>query len=115
MAGVPFWTLTLLNRAKSGTRPIAEALFAGLFALAALYITFNESSQNWQAVWTSLAYLLLGATLWQARFIAVAGTASKPVVLVRGDVQCRNAPIQELASSTPRTSSIWARADEVIE
>jgi exo-beta-1,3-glucanase (GH17 family) len=115
MAGVPFWTLTLLNRAKSGTRPIAEALFAGLFALAALYITFNESSQNWQAVWTSVAYLLLGATLWQARFIAVAGTASKPVVLVRGDVQCRNAPIQEPAPSAPRTSSMWACADEVIE
>ena len=86
MAVVPFWTLTLLNRAKSGARPIAEAVFAGLFAVAALYTTFNEGFQNWQALWTSAAYLLLGATLWQARSIAVAGTAStKPVVFVRGE------------------------------
>jgi exo-beta-1,3-glucanase (GH17 family) len=91
MAVVPFWTLTLLNRAKSGSRPIAEAVFAGLFAVAALYSTYNEGFQNWQALWTSAAYLLLGATLWQSRSIAVAGTAStKPVVFVRGDVGRRS-------------------------
>ncbi len=82
MAAVPFCTLTLLNRPKSGARPLAEAVFAGLFALAALYIAFNEGPHNWQALWTSAAYFLLGATLWQARAIAVAGTASSlPVVL----------------------------------
>ena len=81
MAVVPFWTLMLLNRPKSGTRPIAEAVFAGLFALAALYIAFNEGSHNWQSLWTSAAYFLLGTTLWQARSIAVAGTApTMPVV-----------------------------------
>jgi len=91
MAVVPFWTLTLLNRAKSGSRPIAEAVFAGLFAVAALYSTYNEGFQNWQALWTSAAYLLLGATLWQSRSIAVEGTAStKPVVFVRGDVGRRS-------------------------
>jgi exo-beta-1,3-glucanase (GH17 family) len=117
MAVVPFWTLTLLNRAKSGTRPFAEALFAGLFAVVALYITFNEGSQNWQALWTSAACLLLGATLWQARSIAVvAGAAStKPVVFVGGDDQCRRAAIQESVSSALRTSSMWARVDEEIE
>lgn len=73
MAAVPFWTLTLLNRPKSGTRPVAEAVFAALFAATALYATFNEGVDNWQALWTAAAYLLLGATLWQARCIAVAG------------------------------------------
>ena len=76
MAVVPFWTLTLLNRPKSGTRPIAEAAFAALFAATALYATFNEGADNWQALWTSAAYLLLGATLWQARCAVVTGTAS---------------------------------------
>ncbi len=76
MAVVPFWTLTLLNRPKSGTRPIAEAVFAALFAAAALYATFNEGSHNWQALWTSAAYLLLGTTLWQARCVVVTGTTS---------------------------------------
>jgi exo-beta-1,3-glucanase (GH17 family) len=81
MAVVPFCILTLLNRPKSGTRPIAEAVFAGLFAVAALYTAFNEGSHNWQSLWTSAAYFLLGATLWQARSVAVAGTPSiMPVV-----------------------------------
>ena len=82
MAVVPFWTLTLLNRPKSGTRPLAEAAFAGLFAATAIYATFNEGFDNWQALWTSAAYLLLAATLWQARCAAVAGTTSTPAVAV---------------------------------
>jgi glucan 1,3-beta-glucosidase len=76
MASLPFWTLTLLNRPKSGTRPVAEAVFASLFAATAVYTTFNEGADNWQALWTAAAYLLLGATLWQARSVAVAGITS---------------------------------------
>ena len=76
MAVVPFWTLALLNRPQSGTRPMAETVFAALFAAIALYAIFNEGSQNWQALWTSTAYFLLGATFWQARGIAVAAAAS---------------------------------------
>jgi hypothetical protein len=76
MAAVPFWTLTLLNRPKSGTRPVAEAVFAALFAATALYATFNEGADNWQALWTAAAYLLLGTTLWQARSVAVAAITS---------------------------------------
>ena len=34
MAVVPFWTLAFLNGSKSGERPLAEAVFAGLFAIA---------------------------------------------------------------------------------
>jgi exo-beta-1,3-glucanase (GH17 family) len=69
MAVVPFWTLTLLNRQKPGKRAIAEAVFATLLAVAALYVLFNEGSQNWQAVWTCMMYLLLGTTLWQPRSV----------------------------------------------
>jgi exo-beta-1,3-glucanase (GH17 family) len=83
MAAVPFWTLTLLNRPKSGTRPIAEAAFAGLFAVATIYATFNEGFNNWQSIWTSVAYFLLGTTLWQARSVAAAEAAStEPVVFL---------------------------------
>ena len=67
MAVVPFAALTLLNRPKEGTRPIAEAAFAGLFAGAALYTGFNEGSDNWQSLWTCAVYLLLAVTLWQGR------------------------------------------------
>jgi glucan 1,3-beta-glucosidase len=67
MAVVPFAALTLLNRPKEGMRPVAEAVFAALFAAAALYTGFNEGSDNWQSLWTCAAYFLLAVTLWQAR------------------------------------------------
>jgi exo-beta-1,3-glucanase (GH17 family) len=81
MAVVPFLTLVLLNRPQSGTRPMAETVFAALFAAIALYAIFNEGSENWQAMWTSAAYFLFGATFWQSRGIAVAARKSTgPVV-----------------------------------
>jgi exo-beta-1,3-glucanase (GH17 family) len=67
MAVVPFASLTLLNRPKEGTRPVAEAVFAGLFAGAAVYTGFNEGSDNWQSLWTCAIYFVLAVTLWQAR------------------------------------------------
>ena len=71
MAVVPIWILANLNRPKSGPRPIAEAVFTGLFVIAAIYVVFNEGIDNWQALWTAAAYVLLGATLYQARSAAV--------------------------------------------
>jgi exo-beta-1,3-glucanase (GH17 family) len=67
MAVVPLSALMLLNRPQNGSRPVAEAVFAGLFAVAALYIGFNEGRDNWQSLWTCGSYGLLGLTLWQAR------------------------------------------------
>ncbi|WP_338824823.1 beta-(1-6) glucans synthase [Bradyrhizobium septentrionale] len=67
MAVVPFALLTMLNRPKEGVRPIAESVFAGLLAIAAGYMIFNEGTINWQSVWTCVMYLLLAATLWRAR------------------------------------------------
>ncbi|WP_407154122.1 beta-(1-6) glucans synthase [Bradyrhizobium sp. STM 3557] len=66
MAVVPF-ALLLLNRPAQGVRPIAEATFAGLLALSAIYIGFNEGRANWQAQWTCALYLVLAITLWRAR------------------------------------------------
>jgi glucan 1,3-beta-glucosidase len=81
MAVVPFGTLALFNRPTSGVRPIAETAFAALFAATALFATFNEGFDNWQSLWTSAAYLLLGITLWRARSAAVAETISTiPIV-----------------------------------
>jgi glucan 1,3-beta-glucosidase len=90
MAVVPFWTLTLLTRSKSGTRPIAETVFAALFAATALYTSFNEGSHNWQALWTAAAFFLLGTTLWRARSVAVArATATVPVAVPEAGVSVR--------------------------
>src|SRR6201996_1804536 len=67
MAVVPFSTLMLLNRPSAGPRPIAEAVFAGALAVAALYTGFNEGPDNWQSLWTCAIYALFAITLWQAR------------------------------------------------
>jgi glucan 1,3-beta-glucosidase len=71
MAVVPFATLMLLNRPQQGLRPIAEAVFAGLLAGAALYTVFNEGPDNWQSLWTCAVYFLLAVTLWLARAVQI--------------------------------------------
>jgi hypothetical protein len=86
MAVVPFWTLAFLNRPKSGTRPLSEAVFTGLFAVAAVYIIFNEGADNWQAMWTGAVYFLLGSALWQARTAAVAEVTSTATTAVPREV-----------------------------
>jgi exo-beta-1,3-glucanase (GH17 family) len=71
MAVVPFSTLMLLNRPPDGVRPIAESVFAGLFAAAALYTVFNEGAENWQSLWTCAVYFLFAVTLWRARAVQI--------------------------------------------
>jgi exo-beta-1,3-glucanase (GH17 family) len=71
MAVLPFTTLMLLNRPPQGARPVSEAVFAGLFAIAALYTVFNEGLANWQSLWTCAMYFVLGITLWQARGVQI--------------------------------------------
>ncbi|MBV8924960.1 MAG: beta-(1-6) glucans synthase [Bradyrhizobium sp.] len=66
MAVVPFACL-LLNRPQNGPRPIAEAAFAGLLAISAVYVGCNEGRDNWQSLWSCAVYLLLAFTLWRAR------------------------------------------------
>ncbi|HJZ21071.1 MAG TPA: beta-(1-6) glucans synthase [Bradyrhizobium sp.] len=69
MAVVPFWFLMVLNRPQQGVRPVAESVFAGLFAVALVYTAVNEGRDNWQSLWTCAIYLLLALTLWQARVV----------------------------------------------
>ncbi|MFH1339906.1 MAG: beta-(1-6) glucans synthase [Pseudomonadota bacterium] len=71
MAVLPFWTLMALNRPQEGTRPIAEAVFAGVFAVSTLYIGFNEGKDNWQSLWTCALFVLLAVTLWRARGVQI--------------------------------------------
>ena len=71
MAVLPFWTLMALNRPQEGTRPIAEAVFAGVLAAAALYTGFNEGKDNWQSLWTCALFVLLAVTLWRARAVQI--------------------------------------------
>jgi exo-beta-1,3-glucanase (GH17 family) len=72
MAVVPF-ALLLINRPVQGVRPIAEASFAGLLAISAIFVIFNEGRENWQALWTCAIYLVLAFTLWRARVVQIQG------------------------------------------
>jgi exo-beta-1,3-glucanase (GH17 family) len=67
MAAVPLVMLSWLNRPRTGSRPIAETVFAATFFFGALYVVFIEGIQNWQALWTSGAYILLGLSLYGVR------------------------------------------------
>ena len=101
MAAVPFCALAFLNRAKSGARPLAESVFAGLFAVAALYTAFNEGPHNWQSLWTCAAFLLLGGTLWQARYVDAADTTStmsvvRPEVVPIGEEELQESKLLEM-------------------
>ena len=79
MAAVPLVVLSWLNRPKAGTRPIAETVFAGIFFFSALYIVFKEGTQNWQALWTSGAYILLSLSMYGVR-------SKEAIAQVEGDV-----------------------------
>ena len=76
MAVIPFAGLMLVNRPPSGTRPISEAVFAGLLVLSVAYIGINEGPNNWQSLWTCAIYLLLALTLWRSRVTLVAEQAA---------------------------------------
>jgi len=47
--------------------PAAESAVAATLAASAVYIVYNESFANWQAVWFSAALLALAFTLLQAQ------------------------------------------------
>lgn len=67
MAAVPLTALSWLNRPRAGGRQIAETVFAAIFAFSAIYVVFIEGIQNWQALWTSGAYMLLALSMYGVR------------------------------------------------
>jgi exo-beta-1,3-glucanase (GH17 family) len=97
MAVVPIWTLTLLNRRKSDTSAITEAVFAGLFVAAAFYIFFNEGARNWQSLCTSAAFFLLGTALWPSPSVAVLSVLSSMSVVIPKALRKDELAIQPIA------------------
>ncbi|MCA6105639.1 beta-(1-6) glucans synthase [Bradyrhizobium sp. CNPSo 4026] len=78
MAAVPIWTVTLLSRRKLPVCATSEAVFAGLFAAAALYVLLSEGIQNWQSLWSAAAFFLLGGALWRSRSAVLSGISGTP-------------------------------------
>jgi hypothetical protein len=111
MAVVPFCTVAFLNPPESGNRPLAEAVFAGLFAAASLYIILNEGIHNWQSLLTCAAYLVLGITLWRPRTVAVAETALIATTAVFGEIGSAAQPqgqvIQLTRPTEPDRLVVW--------
>jgi exo-beta-1,3-glucanase (GH17 family) len=66
-ATVPYLVLAVLQRQRTGTRGIVEAMFAALLGACAIYIALNETLANWQALWFAAVLLGLAVSLLQAR------------------------------------------------
>jgi drug/metabolite transporter (DMT)-like permease len=64
-AVVPFVLLSLAAPRRKGERLLAETLAAAVLALCAIFIVWNETPANWQALWfaATLAGLVL-SLLW---------------------------------------------------
>jgi glucan 1,3-beta-glucosidase len=71
IAVVPYAAITLLDRPRDGARPLAETVFAGLFALSGIYVAFNEGFANWQSLWMCGCFAALAIILWRARVAPV--------------------------------------------
>jgi len=48
-------------------RLVPESLVAGILVLSAVYIAFNESFVNWQALWFCAVLVALAAILTRSR------------------------------------------------
>ena len=66
-ATVPFLLLSFRASRGTGRRAIAELVSAGVLLLSAIYVAFNESLANWQALWLCVVFLALAFILARAR------------------------------------------------
>jgi exo-beta-1,3-glucanase (GH17 family) len=66
-ATVPFLVVMASAPRSPGARAMAEAVAAGALALGAVYIVFNETFANWQAVWFCAGLIALAFKLWWTR------------------------------------------------
>jgi glucan 1,3-beta-glucosidase len=66
-AAVPFLVLSVAVAPRKGARPAAEKLAAGVLAGAAIYIAFNETVANWQAMLLCAGLAMLAVTLVRVR------------------------------------------------
>lgn len=66
-AAISFLLLTLGTPRRFGMRAMAETVAAAVLALSAIYIAFNETFANWQAIWLCVGFLMLAIILTRAR------------------------------------------------
>ncbi|NVO13779.1 MAG: beta-(1-6) glucans synthase [Rhodoplanes sp.] len=64
---VPFLLLAVLQPAGPGLRGPAETAIAVVLGLSAVFIVFNETPANWQAVWLTVCLVALAVTLRRVR------------------------------------------------
>ncbi|WP_024514060.1 glycosyl hydrolase family 17 protein [Bradyrhizobium sp. Tv2a-2] len=77
---VPILIVARLNPRRRDTSRVAEGVFACLFVGSALYIFFNEGVRNWQSLWTSATFLLLGISLSPPRALLVVSAIADAVL-----------------------------------
>jgi glucan 1,3-beta-glucosidase len=65
-AAVPFLLLSFTRR-PAGLRARAETVAGGVLALCAIFIVWNETLANWQALWFAGALALLAFNLLRVR------------------------------------------------
>ena len=66
-AVIPFLVLMMATPRQPGSRAAAETLAAAVVALSAVYIAFDESFANWQAIWLAAGLIGLAVTMLRAR------------------------------------------------
>ena len=66
-AALPLLTLSLIAPRAVGARPLAETIAAAVLGLSAIFIVWNETLANWQALWFAAAVLLVAVSLLRAR------------------------------------------------
>ena len=66
-AAVPFVVLAVAVGPGKGIRGVAETVTAAVLAVATVYIAFNESYANWQAMWLCADLAAIAVTLTRSR------------------------------------------------
>ena len=66
-AALPLLLLSLVAPPAAGARATAETVAAAVLALCAIFIVWNETLANWQALWFAAALALVAFSLLRAR------------------------------------------------
>jgi glucan 1,3-beta-glucosidase len=63
---IALFVLLFYRRPLARSRSVAESAAALILVMSALFIVFNETFWNWQALWVGTAFLALAAACWLA-------------------------------------------------
>lgn len=102
---LPISIVTLLNPPRSDTSRTAEVVFACLFVSSAVFIFFNEGVRNWQSLWTSAAFTLLGIGLSPPRALLVISTIADAALFRpfgRQEREVHPVAVESLPEPTPQ-------------